>query len=229
MRRLWSLACFASLICLAACGTHYWTMLSTPSTPLTGPPPTKLVTIGNSITLHPPDAPLSWSGNWGMAASAQARDYAHVTAAAMNLPVTPITVAAVEVIPNDLSTYLPVIAGAGINSTTIVVLEMGDDVPNSEVTEFTATYGKILNAVSARLRLVCLSTFWERPWVDAIIKPACESNGGFYVYIGDIDTDSNNPDYKVKVFSNPAVNVHPHDWGMAQISARIIAEVNPGR
>jgi hypothetical protein len=204
-------------------------MTSTTPVPLTGPPPTRLVTIGNSITLHPPDASIGWSGNWGMAASAQASDYAHVTAASMKLPVTPIAVTNVEPIPNDIGLYLPIIAAAGINSTTVVVVEMGDDVPDSELAEFTTNYGKILNAVSSRLRLVCVSTFWERSWVDAIIKPACESNGGFYVYIGDIATNSNNPDYRVPVFSNETVNNHPHDWGMAQISARIMAEMNPGK
>jgi hypothetical protein len=229
MRGLYAFACFASLIYLTGCGIHPQTEESTKplsTNPAPAQTPTKLVAIGNSITLHPPDTSLGWNGNWGMAASAQGKDYAHMTAAAMHLPVTPISVTSLETNPKDLNQYLQVIAAAGIDSKTIVVLELGDDSSVSDLTDFASSYGKLISAVSSRMKLVCVSTFWEKPPLDAVIKYECESNGGLYTYIGDIYTDPNNPDRKENAFSNPTVNAHPHDWGMAHIAARIVAEAN---
>jgi alpha-galactosidase len=43
----------------------------------------KVLFLGNSITKHGPKADIDWSGNWGMAASAEAKDYAHVFTASL--------------------------------------------------------------------------------------------------------------------------------------------------
>ena len=44
----------------------------------------KILFLGNSITKHGPKADIDWSGNWGMAASAEAKDYVHVFAKALS-------------------------------------------------------------------------------------------------------------------------------------------------
>jgi alpha-galactosidase len=230
MGDLCSFACLMSLIGLAGCGIQLvGTRISSPPSALAHKP-TKLVTMGNSITLHLPSASIGWNGSWGMAASGQAKDYSHATAAGMSVPVTPTNIAGVELSQSELSEGLQTVAAAGVTSSTVVVIEFGDNVPNSGSgqLDFGASYGKLLDAIPPHLKLVCTSTFWERSSVDAIIKQECESHGGLYTYIGNIYTDPNNPDRTDNEYSDPAVNRHPHDWGMAQISARILAEVNPG-
>lgn len=68
-----------------------------------------------------------------------------------------------------------------------------------------------------------MSTYWPNQEIDTNMMLSCLNHGGRFVYIGDIYTNPNNPDYiGPPVYSNPAVNMHPHDWSMQQIADRIL-------
>ena len=43
----------------------------------------RVLFLGNSITLHGPKADIGWTGNWGMAASAEENDYVHLVTSAL--------------------------------------------------------------------------------------------------------------------------------------------------
>lgn len=185
--------------------------------------PTDLVVIGNSLTKYGPVPSIDWYGSWGMAASAGDKDFAHLVASSMHLPLTSATsFSALELTPAASAADIPAMA-MPVKSTTMVVIQLGDNVQLSVVPDFAPQYGKLLDAVNKARMLICTSTWWKDDTKDAVIKTACTEHGGRYVFIGDIRTDPANLDGLGVPFSNADVNAHPHDWGMARIAERIVS------
>jgi hypothetical protein len=181
--------------------------------------PTNLLVLGNSITYNPPNN-RGWHGHWGMAAPSAADDFAHRSAAQLNLSLTVMSMY-IEVDPQG---SLPLIASAAsqVGAGTAVVLEFGDDVPDGGLQAFAQAYTVLAAAVSKGQSLVCTSTWWEKPDVDEVIKSICGTYGGRYAFIGDLYTDPANTDLKTIQFSNPRINSHPREWGHQHIADRVV-------
>jgi alpha-galactosidase len=184
--------------------------------------PTALLVIGNSLTNYNPVPSLGWYGSWGMAASAADKDFVHLVASSMNLPLTVRNFSGLEVTPAASAADIPAIV-APVNSTTMVVIQLSDNVQPGILTEFALQYGKLLDAVNQAPALFCISTWGKADTYDKEIEAACLKHGGHYVFIGDIRTDPANLDSQGVQFSDPGVNMHPHDWSMARIAERIVA------
>ena len=182
-------------------------------------PPTDMVVIGNSLTF----VGQSPSTGWGMAASAANKDFSHLVAASMALPLTSANnFSALEKTPVSSAGNIPAMA-LQVKATTLAVIELGDNVKLSDLPDFTVQYGNLLNAVKQAQVLICTSTWWQDDAKDAMIQAACTAHGGHYVFIGDIRTDPASQDSLGVQFSDPGVNAHPHDWSMVKISERIVA------
>jgi hypothetical protein len=201
---------FALVLAIAGCGggggSEPQPVLSEPSAP---PGANDVVVIGNSITRHHPLAAIGWDGDWGMAASAADKDFAHVAAEALGRPLSAYNLSALERGQPDTIPQ--------ISPTNVLVVELGDNA--TDVEGFTVRYKAMLDGY-APLKLACVSTWWEKPAIDAMIKQQCESHGGTYVYIGNI-LPSRQDD--VGRYANIDVDNHPHDWSMAVIGARVAA------
>jgi len=182
---------------------------------------TSLHVIGNSLTLHTPIEAIDWHGSWGMAASSADKDFAHVAAASLKVP---LQVRGFSGIEYDFATYIPHIGDVTfeITPTTAVVVQLGDNVQVPTLAEFEPAYAMLLDAAKNGAMLLCLSTWWENPEKDVVIKRQCLAHGGRYVYIGDIYPTRKDA---VGTFTNAGVDAHPHDWSMAVIGARVAAAV----
>jgi len=220
MKRLASLA----LLLLAGCGSVPKAASST--TPAV-PPATALLIVGNSITRHGADPTIGWTGDWGMAASAEANDFAHLTAASLNLPLTTLNGAPAEQQPALNGAALVTKITAAMTPHTLVVVEMGDDVTATSLSAFGPVYDQVIEAASTGRALVCTSTYWTNKAVDTVLQSTCTAHSGIFIPIGDIYTNPDNPDYQgAPEFSNRSVQRHPHDWSMSQIAARIVASTS---
>jgi hypothetical protein len=187
-------------------------------------PPTALLVVGNSISRHGPDPTIDWNGDWGMAASGQDKDFAHLTAAALNLPLTIENGGSTERDPAAGSAVLLDKLSAEVTPQTLVILELGDNVQPVNLNAFAPAYGQLAQIGSKGSSLICLSTYWTNPHTDQVLRSACRAHRGTFVSIGDIFPSTENPDYQgPPAFARPGVQRHPHDWSMQQIADRVIA------
>lgn len=207
---------------LAACGGGGSDAPAAPEKPAHAAS-TSLVVIGNSLTMHPPRPDIGWLNDWGMASSTRQADFAHVSAAALGLPLEVHNISGLETSPDAYVPHIPDVTGS-ITATTAVVIELGDNVQPENLPAWGPAYAELLKVAARGNALLCLSTWWSDPRKDIVIKAQCEASGGTYVYIGDILTDPQNRDLiDGPQFTDPGVQAHPHDWGMRRIGLRVAA------
>ena len=182
----------------------------------------KLLVMGNSITSHGPDPSIGWYGSWGMAAASEETDFSHITASALQRPLT-IRGLNIESDPQGSLEQINSLVNQ-VDATTAVILQFGDDVPSDGVVAFGSAYDQLTGVLGKASALVCVSTFWVKPDVDQVILRACQAHHGQYVFIGDIYTDPANTDLQTIQFWDPQVNAHPRQWGHAHIAGRILSK-----
>jgi hypothetical protein len=185
--------------------------------------PTDVVVIGNSITLHGPKPSAGWYGDWGMAAPSADKDFSHLVASAMSVPLSVNNLAIEAPQPNTPSQISAIATRVGPG--TAVILEFGDNVHSVGMDAFEQAYGQLAAAVVKGNSLVCVSTWWESQNVDNAIKRACGAHGGRYAYIGDIRTNPANPDLQSTAYSDWQVNDHPQLWGHQHIAERVLLQL----
>lgn len=180
--------------------------------------------IGNSLTYHPVIPGTDWDHASGMAASDWSKDYAHVAAADLGLGLVVQNFADLERQGAEYTASIPA-RTAGIDGHTIVVVELSDNATTGDPAWPTA-YSALLDAVSARHSLYCLTTWWRDATKDAMITAACTAHGGLVVSIGDVRIDPANRDHtEGRQYTDSGINGHPHDWSMAVIGHRLAATV----
>jgi hypothetical protein len=190
-----------------------------PEQPKAEPPYTNLVVIGNSLSLHARTESIGWLGDWGMGASALEKDFVHVAATALGVPVLVTNQFGLERADPATIADIPNFT-ASIKVTSAVAIQLAENVPNQgmggSAEIFRPAYGALLDAVKHAKGLACLSSWTNAVLVDAVIQAECTARQGVYVYIGDIKTMPDNPETG-KWYG------HPEDWSMAIIGARVAA------
>lgn len=183
-----------------------------------------LMVIGNSIAIHGPYAALGWDGNWGMAASSQERDFAHVLAARMGATVDVASIAPLEREAANLPAWLPNAQANAGHSADVLVIKIGDNV--LDPVAFESALGVYLDMVRGNARLICVGTWYPKRFdVDGAIARACEARGGRFVKIVDLFYDARYRADSERLFASGVVGSHPGDAGMAAIADRVYTAI----
>lgn len=196
----------------------------------------RILFLGNSITFHAPKEEIGWTGNWGMAASSEDKDYVHLVtrAIAHHTGSTPqIRVRNIAEFERNYATYD--VAGQLKDlfafDPDLVVLAIGENVPalGSEdiKAQFKAGVMKILGCALAKRHplVVVRGCFWADAAKDQVLSQACREAGGIFVDAGPLGRDAANAARAERSFAHDGVAGHPGDRGMKALADGITQAV----
>ncbi|MDI1310527.1 SGNH/GDSL hydrolase family protein [Prosthecobacter sp.] len=193
----------------------------------------KVLFLGNSITKHGPKADIDWSGNWGMAASAEANDYVHLVTKAL----TEKAGAAPEVMVKNIADFERAYAGYDIAAkmkeaiefkADLIILAIGENVPGLKTAENKTKLQTSVTALLSALKgerkptILVRSCFWANAAKDEVLQQACAAVGGIYVNISSLSKDETNYARSERPYKHAGVANHPGDKGMAAIAAALV-------
>lgn len=194
---------------------------------------TRVLFLGNSITKHGPKKDIDWSGNWGMAASAEANDYVHLVTKAL----TEKAGAAPEVMVKNIADFERAYSGYDIAArlkdaikfkANLIILAIGENVPGLKTAEDKAKLQASVTALLSALKgerkptILVRSCFWANTAKDEALQQACAAVGGIYVNISDLSKDESNYGRSERPYKHAGVANHPGDKGMAAIAAALV-------
>jgi alpha-galactosidase len=189
----------------------------------------KVLFLGNSITQHGPKPDIDWSGPWGMAASAKAKDYVHVFTAslAQKQGSTP------EILVKNIADFERAHQGYDFAAklkeaihfqADLIVLSIGENVraPKSaeEKAKFQEAVTKLLTTLKGNRQPVILvrSCFWADAAKDEALRGASAAVNGISVNISTLGKNEKNFARSEHPFKHAGVANHPGDAGMAAIA-----------
>ena len=196
----------------------------------------RILFLGNSITQHGPKADIGWTGNWGMAASAEDKDYVHLVTRALagSTGTTPqIMVRNIADFERNYATYD---ADAQLKDCLafdpdLVILAIGENVPaladEAATAQFKTGVMNLLRVVMAKRHplVVVRSSFWADAAKDEVLAQACEEAGGIFVNAGPLGQEAGNAARSERSFTHDGVASHPGDQGMKALAEAIVQAI----
>lgn len=192
-------------------------------------PVSRVVYLGNSITLHGPAPKIGWTLNCGMAASAPEKDYVHLLTAKLAKAAggqPQIMVKNIADFERQFETYD---LEAGLKdelafAPTIVIVAIGENVPaltsDDAKAKYQAAFARLLSTLKKHGDPVLFvrSSFWADAAKDHGMEQASSQAGVVYLKIGDLGKNPANMASSERKIEHAGVAAHPGDKGMQAIA-----------
>ena len=187
---------------------------------------TRVLFMGNSITLHEPAPAIGWNNNHGMAASSPECDYVHRVVAALEKKYGKVTycianVAKFERGYNDAEVIRSYTEAKNIRPE-IVIFRLGENVNRDLIESYSLKDGLVeffkYYAEGAKTVIVT-DLFWYHEHICGALREAADELGFTFVSIKDLGEDNDNK--AIGLFEHDGVARHPGDRGMQMIAKRI--------
>ena len=196
----------------------------------------RVLFLGNSITRHGPNEAIGWSGNWGMAASAQEKDFVHLVTNALSNSAG----AAPETMTENIAGFereyatfdlTPILDKARAFRPDLVILAIGENVPKLKTADAERDFANGLRTLLKGVRaendpvIVVRGCFWPDKVKDQVLRQVCGEAEGVFVDIGGLSADESNYARSERDFAHEGVAAHPGDKGMKGIADAILDAV----
>lgn len=189
----------------------------------------RVLILGNSITLHGPAEKIGWSGNWGMAASAEDKDFVHLLLGRLAKAAGGQPQSLVRNIADFERQYTTYDVAAGLKpaidfEADLIVLAIGENVAalktDDEKVAFRTAVSRLLSTLRGQRQptVIVRSSFWADAAKDEALKGACDVAGGVFVDIGALGRDESNYARSERKIEHAGVAAHPGDKGMQAIA-----------
>ena len=192
---------------------------------------TRVMFVGNSITLHGIRPEIGWYHEWGMAASAKDKDYVHLLETKIkqldpNATFCVCQVAEWERRYKEGSSVLSQYEAARAFNADLIILRFIENVPKEgyESDTFLCELDALVNYlnVTGKAKLIITTGFWRHPG-DSDIRTYANEKGITFVELGDLG--ENEQMKAVGLFEHKGVANHPGDKGMMAIASRIMEAI----
>jgi lysophospholipase L1-like esterase len=193
----------------------------------------KVLFLGNSITLHGVAPHLGWNLNCGMAASAPEKDYVHLVTAKLAKAAggePQVMVKNIADFEREFETYD---LEAGLKDELafepqMVIVAIGENVAPLATDEvkakYQAAFARLLSTLQKHGNPVIFvrSSFWADPAKDGAMEQASAAAPGVvFLKISELNKDPKNTASSERKFEHPGVAGHPGDRGMKAIADAI--------
>ena len=196
----------------------------------------KVLVYGNSIALHAPKADIGWTNNWGMAASAREKDFAHLVAAGLEARLGKkgdLRIRNLAALERNFETNIATVAEIAEDAAwtpDYVVIAIGENSPNVDQNnadayrKFLADIARPFASSAKKPKIVMRSPFWQNQMKAKCTEEAAAEVGAVYVDAGQLGAKAENK--AIGLFWHGGVANHPGDLGMRRIADMILEGFN---
>ena len=189
----------------------------------------RILFVGNSITLHGVKRNIGWHNEWGMAASAEDKDYVHVIEKEVlsSHPQAAFCICQAATWErgyiDNADEILESFEQARSFQADVIIIRLIENckvgVYNGE--KFKQELSRLISYLdpSEKAQKIVTTGFWKHPG-DADIIDFCKENGYPCVELGDLGQDERMK--AIGLFEHSGVANHPGDEGMKAIAERIL-------
>ena len=189
--------------------------------------PIKILVVGNSITLHAPKPEIGWHDRWGMAASAEEKDYVHVLFSKLKAAGKDVYMRVHQMAYWERNFRTEDVAQLYADDRDfdpdILVFRLGENVPDALVPYFKEAMEKLISVICPHGKVVYTTTFFKNHPLDAAIRQTAGERGENFAEIGWETRDW----MAIGKFEHDGVQIHPGDEGMQVIADRIFEKMLP--
>ena len=158
----------------------------------------RILFVGNSITLHGVKHNIGWHNEWGMAASAEDKDYVHVieNEVLLSHPQTAFCICQAAVwergYVSEADEILPKFEQARLFGADVIVIRLIENCKTGvyNASKFKAELARLISYLdpSEKAKIIVTTGFWKHPG-DSDIIDFCKENGYPCVELGDLGQD----------------------------------------